>query len=463
MRLIDMLADHIGEAYNTLVNNPKVADTKKAFGSSLPVRYGNELANRFSNNMATAMDPTLPYQLKPESTFGLAGLALTSSLPFAPKGNNVVGTVINPLRLPSQYGTDQLLGQIQANMRYSTLEEALLGHLWDKGGFMPVSRMPLEKFLQTGPIDNFTHFYNNGEVKGLMKMPGPRGEIGSVSYMGIDDAMQDMTMRLKYAAPHFGVTADTVFDPSVPLFVGDKQAPRFNPAADPYSVYNIAFDANNATYKPDSKSVYNPIYQKLIAEQAELRGNHGMYDALQSRIFDKAFSIPPKELIKRLENSDAVVDVGRSPMYLTRTEGQFAPTKIHPEHYNSYNTTENFLKEVNYGISDIERYGIEDFINSLHSKEYQILSDTPATWRSGASASHPLYEHGIKPNTGEEVIVKTKPSASPIVTPYSILVKQKDIEHKMPIWQYLEHYFKHGVTPFAVGGIMLNNSKENKQ
>ncbi len=34
---------------------------------------------------------------------------------------------------------------------------------------------------------------------------------------------------------------------------------------------------------------------------------------------------------------------------------------------------------------------------------------------------------------------------------------------RMPLWEYVQYFLKHGVTPFALGGMMINNSKENKQ
>src|SRR5574343_466397 len=356
--LVDLLADHIGETYNTLAGSPKVANTKKAFGSSLPVRYGNQLADRFQNSMATAIDPNLPYWQKTDATMGLAGLAMTGGIAGVP---NATGTIVGSgpykkLFLPPKGFDTRQLDDIMRNMQLDNDLAAQLGHLWDMGGFMPVSRMPLEKFLQEGPINHFQHFYSEGVPKGIVKMPGPRGEIQSVSYMGLEDTADDLHKLQRSRHPYF--SAEQPFDPSKQL-VTDK---KVNLTTDPYLVYNAAFEPNNLNYKPDGKSVYNPLYQKRIQEYVEnnrtLPQKSEAKIAHQQRVYDKAFSIPPKELIKELEQHNEVeIQAPWNPtsqMYLTRAEFPFAPKKEHPEHYNSYSTPTTFLDDFNNGV--ITRY-----------------------------------------------------------------------------------------------------------
>src|SRR5574343_507002 len=472
MSLIDLLADHISETYNTLAGSPKVANTKKAFGSSLPVRYGNQLTDRFQNSMATAIDPNLPWQLKTAATMGLAGLAMTGGIAGVP---NATGTIVGSgpykkLFLPPKGFDARRLDVALRNRELSNDLAAQYGHLWDMGGFMPVSHMPLEKFLQEGPINHFQHFYNEGIPKGIIKMPGPRGEIQSVSYMGLEDAANDWLSFKKAQHPYFGV--EQPFDPSK-QFVTDG---KVNLTTDPYLVYNAAFEPNNLNSKPDGKSVYNPLYQKRIQEYEE--NNHTLPQkseakiANQQRVYDKAFSIPDRELIKELEQHNEVeIQAPWNPtsqMYLTRAEFPFAPKKERPEHYNSYSTPTKFIEEVNSAIHTLNKYPDdldrpELYVRNLKNR-LQLLEQNLTAF-GDHSVVHPLQESSRvqPPERLDETIVLTKPGVNPLVTPHSVLVKQKDIEHKMQLWEYVHYFLKTGVTPFALGGMMINNSKENKQ
>lgn len=477
MSLINLLADHVGETYNTLAGSPKVTNTKKAFGSSLPVRYGNQLADRFQNSMATAIDPNLPYWQKTDATMDLAGLAMTGGIAGVP---NATGTIVGSgpykkLFLPPKGFDTRQLDDIMQNIKYAKSPTGQYGHLWDMGGFMPVSRMPLEKFLKEGPINHFQHFYNEGIPKGIIKMPGPRGEIQSVSYMGLEDAANDWLKLQSRMHPYFNV--EQPFDPSKQLVTNG----RVNLTADPYFVYNAAFEPNNLNYKPDGKSVYNPLYQKLIREYVENNRPLSQGPVTQAkiahrqRVYDKAFSIPPRELIRALEqHNDAGVFppwVPAGQMYLTRAEFPFAPKKEHPEHYNSYSTPTDFLNQFNDYVKLLNEHpqyldSPETYVQKLKEGQQHFLGQDARTVNvyNAYATPHPLYDSNrIFPKDAVETIALTKPGVNPLVTPHSVLVKQKNIEHKMPLWEYVQYFLKHGVTPFALGGMMVNNSKENKQ
>lgn len=430
MNLFDYLqqmSDGARESYGTL-SNGLVGDRLRSDANKIKtggIARLEQLANMSPEDAAMS--------------FGFVGTLKGLSKPFTFRKSK---NLITPKELDNP---SELLGKTSDEFYKDEI-----ARLWSKGGFMPVSKMPLEKFLQEGPIENFTHFYNGGKIRGITKEYGPRGNIVSSVYQGLDDAVNTLKKVPPFShgveLPYFNKVIP--FDPRKELFING----RFNTSADPYFIYNGVFDPNNLNFK-SSKDFYNPVYQNLVEQLGPLNAKENAYMRM---VQDKATSIPPKELLQYLEKNFKLNVPDSKSAYLLRSDGLFAPKISNPEHYNSYLNVKSAADDFNFH----RKYSGLDSMKSADDL-YKMDDSYLSTKQMLKKGDFKLF--GV-PDKPPEVLTisKTKPGSSMILLPGDILAKQKDIAEQMPLHEYLYYFLKHGTTPFAVGGMMLNNDKTQK-
>lgn len=428
--LWDLLKQHATETYGTL-SQGKVGQDLRADANKITT------GGRARLEQLASMSPQ-------DAAMNFGPMGMAGSLKGL--GNPLVFKKSKKLLTPKELEyPSQLLGK-----SFDEFDKDVFANLWRKGGFMPVSKMPLEKFLQEGPIENFTHFYNGGQVKGITKEPGVRGNIVSSVYQGLEDAASALKNIYPFSngaeRPYF--SKDAPFDPSKELFKNG----RFNTSADPYFGYNGVFDPNNLNFKGPN-DFYNPVYQKIIDSMGPRNAEDFAYRRM---IQDKATSIPPKELLQHLEKNFKLDVPDSKSAYLIRNDGLFAPKGNNPEHYNSYKNANSVGHIYNFHrkYSGLEAVTSADDI-------YKLDDDFTTKMMLRSSEFKPF---GVPDKSPEALTIsKTKPGSSMLLIPGDILAKQKDIAEQMPLHEYLYYFLKHGTTPFAAGGMMLNNNKEEQQ
>jgi hypothetical protein len=251
---------------------------------------------------------------------------------------------------------------------------------------------------------------------------------------------------------------------------------RFNPAADPYSDYNLAMRPGNRDYSPTSGKPYEAEYQRIMKEMRDGHGfNHYQPDldifSKWNAMKDKATSQHPKPLIQLLEQFKRPL---ANDVLTVRSDGAYTQHKTNPDHWNSAALLET-PDELN-GFKEYKNYPktyIQSLIKKINNGElllnssnlsnlYQKPGVDEQSWSGLANAGDAMgynltpYFHtepsGAKPvisllRKGSETIPVSNANLSPSSFE-EILQQQKQIAEQLPLTEYLQYILKHGKAPF---------------